>query len=143
MVKIGRGVIVSGFDGGQVQVGGFGLLGKLCADGFFDFGKFDPQQLGHHAHVDHVLDQLAQLGLGADGRDQLVVGHGVKNQVGAKLVEIQRLVIQNRRAGRHRHHVLVRGLGIHGDHEIDFLLARDVSIFVGADGVPGGQSGNI
>ena len=141
--QIGGGVIVSGLDRGQVQVGRFHLLRKLLADGLLDFGHVDFEQLGHDAHVNHVLDQLAQLGLGADGRDQFVVGNGVENQVGAQAVELQRLVVQHGCAGGQRHHVFLRGLGIHRDHEIDFFLARDVAVFVGANGVPGGQTGDV
>ena len=45
--------------------------------------------------------------------------------------------------GGQRHYVFLCGLGIHGDHEIDFFFARDVSVFIGADGVPGRQAGDV
>jgi hypothetical protein len=36
-----------------------------------------------------------------------------------------------------------RGLGIHGDEEIDFFLAADIAVLVGANRVPGRKSGNV
>ena len=36
-----------------------------------------------------------------------------------------------------------RRLRIHRDQEIDFLLAADVAVLVGANRVPGGQSGDV
>ncbi len=141
--QVGGGVVKSGLHGCQIQIGSFHFLGKLLADGLFHFGHVDVEQLGHHADINHVLDQLAQLGLGTNRRHQLVVGDGVKNQVVAQSVQLQRLVIQHGRARGQRHHVFLRGLRIHGDHEIDFFFAGDVAVFVGANGVPGGQSGDV
>ena len=141
--EVGGGVIVSGFHGREIQVGGFHLFGKLLADRFIDFCDVDLKQLGHHAHVDHVLDQLAQLGLGTDRSDQLVVRNSVEDEIGTQSVEVQGLVVHHDCARRHGHYVLVRGLRIHGDYEINFLLARDVAVFVGANRIPGGEAGNV
>ena len=77
-----RGCMVkAGLDRGQVQVRRLNLLGKLLADGLFHLSHFDAQQLGYYANIDHVPDQFAQLRLGTDGRDQLVVRDGIKDQI--------------------------------------------------------------
>ena len=96
-----------------------------------------------HADVDHVLDKLAQLGFGANRGHDFVVGDGVENQVVAQLIESERFVVENGAAGREGHNVILCGFGVHRDQKIDFLLAADVTIFIGADGIPGGQSGNV
>ena len=52
----------------EVQVEDLLLLGKLLAQPALHHPKIDLQQLRHRAHVHHVLDQLAQLGLRANRR---------------------------------------------------------------------------
>ncbi len=141
--QIGLGVVESRLRRAQVQVRGLHLLRKLLANGLLNLAHVDVEQLRHDADIDHVLHQLAQLGFRTDGSDQFVVRDGIEGQILAQLVQLERFVVEDRRARRQRHHVFVRGLGIHRDQEIDFLLARDVSVFVGADGVPGGQSGDV
>ena len=137
------GVIESGLGGGEIQIRGLHFFGELLADGFLDLAHFNFEKLGDHADVHHVLDQLAQLGFGANRGDDFVVGDGVENQIVAQLVESERFVVENGGAGRERHDVVLRGFGIHRDQEIDFFLAADVAIFVGANGVPGGQTGDV
>ena len=139
----GRGVIVTGLGGVPVEIGGFDFLGELLAQRFLHFGHVELEQLRHHPDVNHVLDQLAQLRLGADRGANLVVGHGVEGQIGAQFVQLQRLVVQHRGARGQRHGIFPRGLRIHRHQEIDFLLARDVALLAGANGVPGGQTGNV
>ena len=134
-----RGCVVkTGLHRGQVQVCRFDLLGKLLADGLLYLGHFDPQQLGHHAHIDHVPDQLAELSLGTHGRDQLVVRNGIKDQIITQGAQVQRLVINNHRARLKRFDIFLSGFRIHRHQEIDFLFACDVAIFAGPNGVPGG-----
>ena len=70
-------------------------------------------------------------------------GTGVEREVAAQLIELQRLVVDDRAARLERQHVLVRGLRVHRDEEVDLLLARDVAVPVGADGVPGRQPGDV
>ncbi len=89
-----RSVVVTGLGGIPVEIGGLDLLGKLLAQCLLDFGHVEVEQLRHHADVDHVLDQLAQLGFGTNRGAELVVGHGVERQVGAEVAQLQRLVIQ-------------------------------------------------
>ena len=129
--------------GREVQVGGLHLLGKLLTDGLLHFRHVKFQKLRHYAHVNHVLDQLAQLGFRADRRHQFVIRDRVEDQIGAKSAKVQGFVVQHRRARGQRHHVFLGGLGVHRHHKVDFLLARDIAVFVGADGVPGGQTGDI
>ena len=70
------GEIVARLRRAPVQVGGLGLaLAELLHQRLVDLLHFDGEQLRHHAVVNHVADQLAQLGFGADRRHQLVEGH--------------------------------------------------------------------
>ena len=138
------GVIEARLGGAPVQLGGLGLaLAELLHQRLVDLFHFDGEQLRHHAVVDHVADQLAQLGIRADRRHQLVEGHGVEVQVGAQCVELQRLVVNHGGAGIQLHDVFARGFRVHGHQEIDFLPAADVAVLAGADGEPGGQPGDI
>ena len=60
------------------------LLPEDAADGGLDLGHLDVEQAGHHAHVGHVPEQLAEPGLAGDGLDHLVEGHRVEDEVGAR-----------------------------------------------------------
>ncbi len=102
-----------------------------------------PMQARQHAVVDHVAHEASQLGVRADLGDDLVERHRVEHQVAAQLLELQRLVVHHGAAGIERQHVLARGLRVHGDEEVDLLLARDVAVTVRADRVPRRQSGDV
>ena len=65
MVSVLGGVVEARADRVQVQLRGLHLLGELLADRLLDPLHVDREQLRGDADVDHVLDQLAQLGLGA------------------------------------------------------------------------------
>ena len=78
------GIVEAGFDGAEVQIEDLLLLGELPAQAALHHAQIDGQQLGDDAHVDHVLDQLAQLGLGADGGRDLVEGNGIEEHVAAR-----------------------------------------------------------
>ncbi len=138
-----RGVVEAGFDGGPVQVGGFLLFRELLAQGAFHGLHVHGEQLGGDADVDHVLDQLAQLGFRTDGGGDLVEGHRIAGDVVAILLQVGRLLIDGHGAGAQREDIFARGFGIHGDEDVDFFVAGDVAIFAGADGVPGGQAGDV
>jgi hypothetical protein len=58
-------------------------------------------------------------------------------------VQSERFVVEDRGTGSQRHRVFLRGLGIHGYEEIDFLLTADVAVLVGTNGVPGRKAGNV
>ena len=143
LLQIRRGVVVACLRRAQVQIRRLHLLRELLADRLLDLVHVDVEQLRHDADVDHVLDQLAQLGFRTDRRHQLVVGHRIERQIVAQFVQLQRLVVEHGGAGRERHHVLLRGFRVHRHQEVDFLLARDVAVLVGANGVPGRKSGNV
>ena len=141
--QISLGVLKSGLRRCQIQIRGFRFLRELLADGLLDLVHVDSEQARDHAHVHHVLHELAQLSFGADLRDDLVVGNRVENQVIPQLVQRQRIVVEHRCTRCQRHDILRRGLGIHRDEEIDFLLAPDVTILVRPNGVPGRQSRDV
>ncbi len=136
-------IIVASLGGVPVQVGGFDFLGELLAQSLLDLAHVEVQKLGDDADVHHVLDQFAQLGFRANGGHELVVRHGIEGDVGAQFVELQGFVVENSAAGRERERVFLRGLRIHRDQEVDLLLARDIALGAGADGVPGRQSGYV
>ena len=130
--------------GAPVQLGGLGLPGaELLEQRPADLLQVDAEQVGHHAVVDHVAHQLAQPGLGADRRHQLVERDRVEVQVRAQRAQLQRLVVDHRGARLELQHVFLRRLRVHGHQEIDLLLAADVAVLAGADGEPGGQAGDV
>ena len=102
-----------------------------------------PSRLREDAVVDHVAHEPAQLRVGADRLDEIVERHRVEDEVGADLVELQRLVVDDGGAGIERQHVLARRLRVHRDEDVDLLLAADVPVLVRADGVPGRQAGDV
>ncbi len=136
-------VVKSCFHRVQVQVSSLLLLLELLADGLFHFLHVQSKQLGGHPHIDHVLDQLAQLGFRTNRRHQLVIGNGIEGQVVAELVELQRIIEEHRGAGSQRQNIFPRRLWIHSDEKVDLFFAGDVAALVGADGIPRRQSGNI
>ena len=142
-MQIRFSVFEASLGGGEIQIGGLYFLGELLADRLFDLSHVDGQQAGDDAHVHHVLDEFAQLGFRTDGGDQLVVGNGVKDEIVAQFVQSERFVVQHGGAGSQRHRVFLRGLRIHGHQEIDFLLASDVAVLVGANRVPGRKAGDV
>ena len=121
----------------QIQIRRFHFARELPPDRLLDLGKIDLQQLRRNSDVNHILDQLAQLSLRTHCRHQFVVRDCVENQIVAQLVESQRRVEKHGRARRQRLYIVVRRLHIHRDQKVDLLLARDVAIFIGANGVPG------
>ena len=138
------GVFEAGLRGAPVQLGGLGLaLAELLHQRLVDLFHVDREQLRHDAVVDHVAHQLAQLGLRAHRRHQLVERHGIEVQVAAQLVELERLVVDHGGAAVELHDVFARGFRVHGHQEIDLLAAADVAVLAGADGEPSGQAGDV
>jgi hypothetical protein len=137
------GVVEADADGVEVKLGRLDLLGKLLADGLFHPLHVDREQVCGDSHVDHVLDQLTQLGVCAGGGGELIEGDGVAGEVGAQIAELERLVVDDGRAGSEREHILARGLGVHGDEDVDVGLARNPSVFADANGVPGREAGDV
>ena len=105
--------------------------------------ELDVEQEREDAVVDHVADEAPQLRVGADLGDDLVERDRIEVDVAAQRVQLQRLVVDDDGAGLERQHVFFRGLGIHRDEEVDFLLARDVAVLVRPDGVPGRQARDV
>ena len=132
------GEIIAGFDRSPVQIGGLLLLGELAPHGLLHFREIHGEQLRHHAHVDHVPHQLAQLGFRTNRRCELVERNRIADDIIAILLEVQALVVDGGAAGGQGEDVFARGLSIHRYQQFDLSSARDVSLFAGADGVPGG-----
>ena len=137
------GVIKTCLRGGHIQVGGFYFPGKLLAQRRFHLLHLDAENLRDHAHINHVLDQLAQLGLGTHGSNDLVVRNGVEDQVRAQRIELQRLVVNDRSPRRQRHHVFLRRLRIHRHQHVNLFFAGDVAMLAATDGVPGWEPRDI
>ena len=77
-------VLGAGLERAHVQVGRLHLLAELLARRLLHLAHVDAEQLREHAVVDHVLDQAAQLGVGADAGDDLVERHRVEGEVVAQ-----------------------------------------------------------
>ena len=126
-----------------VQIGGLLLLGELAAHRRFDRRQIHIQQLRHNADIDHVLDQLAQLGLGADGGGDLVEGNRIADHIVAILLQVRRFFVDGNTAGGQRENVILRRFGVHRHQDVDLFLARDIAVLAGANGVPGRQSRDV
>ncbi len=139
----GSSVVVARLGGVDVEVGGLDLAAELLANGLLHLRRIEAEQAGDDADVDHVLDQLAQLGFRTDGGHQLVERNRIEGQVVAEGAQVEGLVIEHGGAGGKGHHVFGGSLGVHRHQEINFLLAGDVTLLAGANGVPGGQAGDV
>ena len=137
------GVVEPGLERGHVQRQRLLLLRQLLGERLLHLAQLDVEQVRQGAVVDHVAHQAAQLGVGADGGDQLVKRHRIERHVGPQRFQVQRLVVDHAGAGLERQHVLARRLGVHRHEEINFLLPGDVPVLVGADRVPGRQAGDV
>src|SRR5208337_3454731 len=78
-----------------------------------------------------------------DRSHQLVVRYRVEVQIGAKRVQLERLIVDDGRVRLQLHGVFARRLGIHRDQEIDFFFPGYVAVLAGANGEPGRQALNI
>ena len=103
----------------------------------------DAEQLRQNAVVNHVSDEAAQLGVGANRRDELIEWNRIEGQVGTQRVELQRLVIDDGGTRLERHDVFLRRLRVHGDEEVDFLLTPDIPALAGPNGVPGREPRDV
>jgi hypothetical protein len=59
------------------------------------------------------------------------------------LSKLQRLVVDDRRSRIERQDIFFRRLRIHGDEEVDFLLARKIASLAGSNRVPRRQSRDV
>ena len=105
-------VIEARLHGAEVQVEDLLLLGELLLHAVFDHVEIDGEQLRDHTHVDHVLDQLAQLGLRTDGSGDLVEGDRVADHIVAILLQVEALFVDGRAARVQFDHVLLGGFRI-------------------------------
>ena len=141
--QIRLGIVEARLDGAEVQIEDLLLLGELAQQAALHHAQIDGQHLGDDAHVDHVLDQLAQLGLGTDGGRDLVEGNGIEDEIVARLIELQVLLVDDHAAGGQGQHVRLRCLRIQRHQNLGVVLAGDVAFRAGADDVPGGLSGDV
>ncbi len=141
--EVAGGEVKADLNGAPVECRGFGLLCELLADDGFDGGEIDGEELRGDADVDHIFDELAKLGFGAGGDDELIEGDGVVGEVGAAVGDFEGFVEDEGGAGLEAADVVGDGVGVHGDEEIDVGFARDPAVFADADGVPGGETGDV
>ena len=66
-----------------------------------------------------------------------------ESEILAELIEPKRFLINDNAARLKTHHVFACGIRIHRNQEIDFLLAGNPAIFVGANRKPGGKACNV
>jgi hypothetical protein len=137
------GVFEAGLQRAGVQRDRLGLFPELLGERLLHQHRIEAEQLREDARIDHVAHQAAQLRVGAYRLDQRVERYGIKNEVAAQGVEFQRLVVHHGAARLERQHIFLRGLGIHRDEEVHFLLARDVVPLARANRVPGREPGDV
>jgi hypothetical protein len=135
--------LLARFECRKIQLDGLQFLPELPPERMLHLGQVDFKQVRQHAVVNHVLDEPAQLRVLADLGHDLVERYRVEHQVLAQVPQLQRLVVDHRRIGSEREHVLTGRLAVHRHQEIDLLLAGDVPVLVGPDRVPRRQSGDV
>ena len=121
----------------------FCFLANCLLHALLDDREVDVEELRDHAHVHHVPDQLAQLGLRAYGGGDLVEGNGVADHIVAVLLQIHVLFVDGGAAGREGEDVVLGGFRVQSHQDLHIARAGHVSIFAGANGVPGGKSGDV
>ncbi len=129
---------IAGLDRAPIEIGGFLFFGELAPHGLLNLREVHGKQLRHDTHVDHVAHELAQLGFRTDRCCELVERNRIADNIVAILLEVQALVVDGGTAGGQGEDVFARRLGIHRYQQFDLSSACDVSLFAGADGVPGG-----
>ena len=82
------GVVPSSLQRALVQRDRFGLFAKLPVERLLHERHVDAKQLREDAVINHVADEPAELGVGADRSDELVKGNGIKRQVGAERIQL-------------------------------------------------------
>ena len=114
----------------------------LLADQLLDRGGVHVEQGREHADIDDVLEQLALARIGIFAIADLGQRHADDADVGAEFRRGQGLgrVIEQIAARLDRRHVLVEGLRIHRDHEIDAAARAEMPGFGDAHLVPGRQA---
>ncbi len=127
----------------EVEVEDLLLFGELLLEASLYDGEIDGQKLRHDADEDHVADELAQLGLGTDGGGDLVEGNGIAGYIVAVLFEVEAFFVDGSAASGQREHVLLGSLGVQRHQDFRIALAGYVALFAGANGVPGGESGDV
>ena len=137
------GEVPTGLQRALVQRDGFRFLAELPLERLSHERHVDAEQLRQNAVINHVADKSAQLGVGANRRDELIEGHRIEGQVGTQRVELQGLVVNDGGTRFERHDVFLRRLRVHGDEEVDFLLTPDVPALAGPDGVPRRQPRDV
>ena len=120
-----------------------GLAAELSPERGLHLVEVHPEQTRQHPVVQHVAHAAPQLDVARHLPEERVERDRVEHEIVAQRREIERLVVDDHRSRRQAEHVLPGGLRIHRDEDVDLLLAGDVSLPVGPDGEPGGQTGDV
>ena len=136
-------VVDAGLHRLDIGLGGLDLRLELLSNRLLHFHHIDSQQFCHDPYINHVGQQFSQLDVGDHLAGQLCEGNAIVADVAAHALQAQRLFCQEGPTRLHGHGIFARRLGVHRDHEVNFSLARDVPVFIGADGEPGRQTRNI
>jgi hypothetical protein len=116
----------------------------MKVQGRIDLIQVDPKDLSDHADVDHVADQIPEVGGNARvAAHKLFYRHRIGCNVGAcdRLLDVVR--IEESAAGQHRSEVAGKRSGIDRNDDLLLIAPRQVAILAHSDGVPGGQALDI
>ncbi len=138
--------VIAELHGRIVQADELVLALELFRDQVFDGFQFHRQELNNGAEIDDVLEQLALARDRALERvGKLCQRHAEQVNVGAQLLLGQRLggIVEEIAAGLDGLDVLVPGLRVHRDHQVDAAAAAEPALAGDANFVPGRQALNV
>src|SRR4051812_14462942 len=118
---------------------------ELLADELFDFCDIDVEQCSEGADIDNVAKQLALARIGISVVADFGQWHADDTYIIAKFGLRQGFgrIVKQITARIDARHVLVPGLRIHRDHEIDAAARAEIAGFRNAHFIPGGQPLNV
>ena len=129
-------------EGVEVRLDQLGLALVLLAEQRRDHLGLDAQHRREHADVDDVLEQLPFARVGVARRAEVGQRHAEHVDVVAEFARRHRLaaVVHQVAAGLDLGDVLVPGLRVHRDHQVDAAAPAEVAVLVDAHLVPGRQA---
>ena len=128
-LQVLAGVVAAHLEGANVRGDEFVLAPVLRRDHPRDDVEIDVQQRRQGAHVDDVLEQLALPRIRVGGHDQLGDRHTYLVHVAPEQapVEAGGVIVEQVSPGDDGGNILLVGLGVHGDHQVDAFAAAVIA----------------
>ncbi len=133
-----------GFDGVQIHVNGFLFALEVKAQRGADLFHINADHLRQHAYINHVANQITKIRRNIRVfLDGLFDRHGIHSNISAGDGLLDIVSVEKGSARRDRCKVARERVGVDRDDDVLFLASPKISVFAGADRIPGGQTLNI